>query len=69
MIHEFKNPVLVHTPLGIGYVWYVKDTGMHENDQYTVILKKGGKIMHFLSHQIRIHSNNTFDITKDETIE
>lgn len=65
MIHEFNNPILVHTPLGVGYVWYVKDMGMHENDQFTVILKNGGKIMHFLSHQNKIHSNNTFDIIKD----
>lgn len=65
MIHEFQNPIPVVTPVGDGYVWYVKDNGMHENDLFAVILKDGGKIMHFLSHQIRVHSNSTFDIKKD----
>jgi hypothetical protein len=65
MIHEFSNPIPVITPLGDGYVWYVKENGIHENDTFAVILKDGGKIMYFLSNQIRIHCNLTFDIKKD----
>lgn len=65
MIHEFHNIVPVVTPLGDGYVWYVTSSGMHENDVFTVILKQGGRVVHFTSKQIRINSNNTFDIVKD----
>ncbi|MFN5249903.1 MAG: hypothetical protein ACK5DE_02560 [Bacteroidota bacterium] len=68
MIHEFNNPIPVVTPMGDGYAWYVRDSGMHENDLYTVVLKKGGRIIHCTSKQIRISANSTFDITKDETI-
>lgn len=64
MIHEFKNPIPVVTPKGDGYVWYVRENGMHENDVFAVILKEGGFVMHFLSHQIRINCNATFDIRK-----
>jgi hypothetical protein len=68
VIHEFNNPIPVITPLGDGYVWYVRESGMHENDVFTIILKQGGRVVHFTSQQIRIHSNSTFDITKDENM-
>lgn len=68
MIHEFKNPIPVTTPSGDGYVWYVSDSGMHENDVYTVILKQGGRVIHCTSKQIRVNCNSTFDINKDTAI-
>lgn len=66
MIHEPKNPILVTTPMGDGFVLYIKDNGMHENDVWTVVLKDGGKVMHFLTHQIRVYCNNTYEIKKKE---
>jgi hypothetical protein len=68
MIHEFNNPIPVTTKSGAGYLWYVSDSGLHENDVYTVILKKGGRVIHCSSEQIRVNCNSTFDITKDTSI-
>jgi hypothetical protein len=64
MITELRNPIPVVTPLGEGYVIYIKDNGMHENDVWTVVLKDGGRIMHFLTNQIQIHCNKTYSIEK-----
>jgi hypothetical protein len=38
---------------------------MHENDVWTVVLKDGGKVMHFLTNQVQVHCNNTYNIKKD----
>jgi hypothetical protein len=65
MIYEFKNPIPVTTPMGDGYIFYVRDGGNWENDIFAVILKDGGRILHFTSEQIRIYSNSTFGIKKD----
>ena len=65
MLHEFKNPVPVVTPLGEGYAIYVKDGGTWENDIWCVALELGGTIMHFRSDQIRMYLNATFDIKKE----
>jgi len=61
---EFKNPILVVTPLGRGYVVYAASGGTFENDIWTVALEDGGKVFHFRSDQIMLHSNSTFDIKK-----
>jgi hypothetical protein len=61
VFHEFKNPIPVHTALGDGYIWYVRDGGTWENDIFTVVLGDG-KIRHFRSDQIQIWNNGTFDI-------
>lgn len=66
MIHEFCDPIPVTTPLGGGYLFYVRDGGNWENDIFAVILSNGGKVMYFRSDQIRVHANSTFDIKKDE---
>ena len=66
MIYEFTNPIPVITPLGSGYIFYVRDGGNWENDIFSVILQDGGKIMFFRSNQIRIENNSTFDIKKDQ---
>ena len=65
MIHEFKTPIDVVTPLGDGYLFYVQSGGNWGNDIFTVILRKGGIVRHFTSDQIRIYQNGTWDITKD----
>jgi hypothetical protein len=64
MIHEFKKPIPVTTPLGDGYAIYVVNSGTFENDIFTVALEEGGHIKHFRSDQIRMYANATFDIKK-----
>jgi hypothetical protein len=66
MIHEPKNPIPVSTPMGDGFVLYIKDNGMHENDVWTVVLKDSGKVIHLLTNQIRIYFNNTYEIKKEK---
>lgn len=63
---EFKNPIPVVTPLGDGYVIYVTNSGMFENDVWTVVLQDGGKIKHFATEQIKVYKNATFDIKCEE---
>jgi len=69
MIHEFKSPIDVATPLGDGYLFYVQSGGTWGNDIFTVILKKGGIVRHFNSSQIRFYANGTWDIEKDPDIQ
>jgi len=67
MIHEFKNPIPVVTKEhGDGYAIYVRDGSTFENDIWCVALCNGGIIRHYCTEQIRMHSNLTFDITKNE---
>jgi len=66
MIHEFKDPIAVVTPLGDGYLFYVQPGGWKENDIMTVILLNGGQIRHFRSDQIKIWSNGTWEINKSK---
>lgn len=66
MISELKNPLPVVTPMGEGFLLYIKENGMHENDVWTVVLKDGGKVMHFLTNQVRVHCNSTFSIKKEK---
>lgn len=62
---EFRNPIKVVTVDGKdGYVIYVSNSGTYENDIWCVALCDGGHIRHYRSDQIRIHSNETFGITK-----
>jgi hypothetical protein len=68
MIHEFKNPTPVTTPMGDGYLFYVRDGGTWENDVFAVVLEDGGRIFHFKSDQIRMYANKTFNIQKSENI-
>lgn len=62
MIYEFRNPVPVITPLGDGYILYVKENGMWENDIFTVVLEDGGYIKHFTSDQVKVWHNATYNI-------
>ncbi len=65
MIHEFRNPLPVVTPVGGGYAIYVRDGGTWENDVWAVAMEEGGQVRHFRSDQIRVHANATFDISKE----
>jgi hypothetical protein len=66
VVHEFKSPIEVVTPLGDGYLFYMQPGGLWGNDIYTVVLRDGGDIRHFRSDQIQMWSNGTWDITKKE---
>lgn len=66
MIHECRKPVPCTTPLGDGYVWYIKDNGMLENDELTVILCENGAVRHFTTDQIKIWCNDTYGIKKKD---
>jgi hypothetical protein len=68
MIHEFKNPVPVLTPLGGGYAIYIRDGGTLENDIWTVVLEGDGAIKHFRTDQIKVYRNATFDIATENNL-
>ncbi len=65
MIHEFRNPIPVVTPLGDGMAIYVRDGGTFENDIWCVVLFDT-TIRHFRVDQIRMWSNATFDLKGKE---
>lgn len=65
MIHEFRNPVPVVTPIGGAYAIYVRDGGTWENDVWCVVMEQDGRILHFRSDQLRMYANATFDISKE----
>jgi hypothetical protein len=62
MIHEFRRPVPVKTPLGLGSVWYVESGGVYFNDIFAVILEATGEIKHMRTDQILVLENPTMDI-------
>ena len=62
MIHEFRNPVPVNTPLGAGILFYVRCGGSLCNDTFAIILERDGQIRHFLSDQFTVLENPTHDI-------
>ena len=66
MIYEFNNSIPVTTPMGDGYILYVKENGMWENDIFTVVLENGGSVKHFTSEQIKVWKNATFNINSDK---
>ena len=65
MIHEFINPVPCKTKVGDGYVWYVRDGGIWENDIFCIVLSDG-QVRHFRSDQFTIENNGTFDIKNEK---
>jgi len=64
---EFKNPIPVTTPIGDGWILYVRDGGTWSNDIFAVVLEDGGFIRHFRSDQLQVFRNNTFDITNGQS--
>lgn len=57
-------PIPVTTPLGDGYILYVKENGMLENDEVAVVINDGGGIKHFNTGQIKVWHNATYGINK-----
>ena len=62
---EFKNPIpVVVEENKEGYAIYVTSGGTFENDIWCVVLCEGGIVRHYLSAQVRVHNNMTFEIKK-----
>ena len=62
---EFQNPIPVIVEENKeGYAIYVTSGGSFENDIWCVVLCNGGIVRHYMSDQIRIHSNATLGIKK-----
>jgi hypothetical protein len=66
MIHEFRNPILVETPLGYGMLIYVRDGGSLSNDVFAVVLDHDGVIRHMTTDQFKLVRNDTFGIRDRE---
>jgi hypothetical protein len=66
MIHEFRNPILVETPLGYGMLIYVRDGGSFSNDVFAVVLDHDGVIRHMTTDQFKLVRNDTFGIRDQE---
>ena len=62
------TPIPVITPLGGGYILYIKPNSYLENDEFCCVLTNGGEIKHFNSSQVRIWQNGTYEITKDNEL-
>jgi hypothetical protein len=62
---EFKKPIpVVVEGDKEGYALYAANSGMLENDVWTVVLCEGGAVKHYRTDQLRIHNNATFGIKK-----
>ena len=66
MIHEFRNPMPVETPLGYGMLLYVRDGGTFCNDVFAIVLDKDGVIRHMTTDQFKLVRNDTFDIRTND---
>ena len=66
MVHEFRNPIPVCTPLGDGMAIYARDSGTFANDVWCVALEDGS-IRHFRVDQIKMEPNATFGISRKAT--
>ena len=56
VVHEFKSPIPVHTPHGVGNALIMIDYGLDVNSVWLVRLK-GGHVKHYYSDDIRIYDN------------
>ena len=66
MIHEFRNPMPVETPIGYGMLIYVRDGGTFANDTYAIVLDAVGVIRHMTTDQFKLVRNDTYGIRTDE---
>lgn len=66
MIHEFRNPIPVETPIGYGMLIYVRDGGAFCNDVFAVVLDKDGIIRHMTTDQFKLVRNDTFGIRDND---
>lgn len=62
----FDIPIPIVSPIGEGYILYVKSNGYLEEDEFACVMQKDGSIKHFTSSQIKIWKNATYKIEKDE---
>ena len=64
-IYEFRNPIpVVVEDNKEGFALYVRDGEQWNNDVWCVVLSEGGIVRHYLSNQIKIHQNLTYNIKK-----
>lgn len=61
---EFQKPIPVTTIIGDAYAIYVKSNGMFEDDEWCCCLTESGQVRHFVSSQIKIWHNQTYQIKK-----
>jgi hypothetical protein len=62
---EFKKPIpVIVEDNKKGFAIYVSNNGMFENDVWCVVLCEGGIVRHYLSSQIKIEFNATYNIEK-----
>lgn len=67
---EFKNPIPVIVEGDKeGYAIYVTNGGTWENDIWCVVHCEGGIIRHYMSDQIKMYKNGTFEIKSKEDME
>jgi hypothetical protein len=68
---EFKQPIPVIVEDGKGgwedgYAIYVTNSGMFEDDVWTISLCREGVIRHYTTSQVRMYINATFGIEKND---
>ncbi len=68
VINFAEFPIPVVTPLGIGYVVYIKSNAIWENDEVCVAMEDDGQWRHFNSSQIKSYKNETYDIANKKSI-
>jgi len=56
-IHEIKNPIDVHTPLGYGKAIAWLDYGFDVNTVWKVVFYKDGSVRNFYDDDIRVYPN------------
>lgn len=66
MIHQFREPIEVETPLGDGIALLLIDYGWMSNSCWVVVLKNG-IVKHFDSNDIRVSPNFTWGVRRDDT--
>lgn len=57
MIHELKNPIDVHTPLGYGKAIAWLDYGSDVNTVWKVVFYHDGSVRNFYDDDIRVYPN------------
>lgn len=55
-------PVIIKESGAEAMAIYISNGGAFENDIWTIVLCKGGDIIHVRTDQIKMHINKTFDI-------
>lgn len=65
-IYVPSSPMPVHTPLGGGYVVYIKSNFMWENDEVCVAMLIDGQWRHFNTADIKSWTNKTYGINEDK---